>query len=354
MPTERVLIVIETIANTAGIQQAKAGLLGFGPAALVASLALGGLIMAGKSAIAISQEHFKAEANLANAIKNRGADTQKVNETMNAFMQTNRDFISNQNDVINSWAALTREGVKSKDISHLMSLALNIQATEGGTLTEAVTKLQMAEIGRNRGLAIGVGLVLKSIPAHATLAQKQAIVAYNIRQMTKAYGDQKPKVDPLVVATNLLKTDWENIAEKYGPALIGQVAAIAKSIDEHMPSWITWGEKIGHVVEQLYALAGMANQSTLDIYNAANAPGANNPDQLAWNAAAAAANKKAAAHYNAPGANNPDQLAWNAAAAAANKKAAAHYVTIHVNGAQHPQAVARAITQHLRRLGGVN
>jgi len=312
----------------AGVQQAKAGLLGFGPAALIASIALGGLIMAGKSAIAISQEHFIAENNLANALKTRRVNTKLAQDDLYAFIQANRDFISNNNDVINAWANLTREGVKQKDISHLMSIAMNIQATEGGTLTDAVTKLQQAEIGRNRGLATQVGLVLKAIPAHATLAQKEKIVAENIAAITKAYGDQPPKLDPLVVATNHLKTDWENIAEKYGPDLITQIAGVAEAIDKGLPSWLNWATTAGNVVSQLLALIPLAHQA-------------------GWNATSGLFPNDAA------GGATPQHTRPVPGAVGAGGLIHHRPVTINVNGAHNPAATARAVTQQLRRITAV-
>src|SRR6185312_13126440 len=104
--------------------------------AAVAGLAL--LFEAGKSAVEITEEHAKAEGNLRGAIVSRGGSQKLVQASLAAFMQTNRDFISNQNEVINSYASLFREGVKTKDLSRLMTIALHIQAAEGGTLKDAV------------------------------------------------------------------------------------------------------------------------------------------------------------------------------------------------------------------------
>ncbi len=257
MPTERVVILIETVSNMAGVKQAQSGLLGFGVAGIAASVALGGLIMAGKAAVAISQEHFHAEQNLANAIKNRGGNTVVLNQQLQDFLQTNRDFIDNQNDVITGYATLIREGVKSKDVTRLMGTALNIAAVQGIAFSDAVGMIQAAEAGRNIGLKRMVGLTLQAIPAHATLAQKAAIVEANMKKVAAAYKHGTDTIDPLTRATNDLKTDWEKIAEKYGPALIKDMSEVAKGIDANMPSWIDWGTKVYNVASQLGTLLDM-------------------------------------------------------------------------------------------------
>lgn len=167
-------------------------------------------------------------------IKIAGVNQKVVEDSLAQFMQTNRDFISNQNDVINSYAALVREGVKAKDLSRLMTIALNIQAVEGGTLADAVSKVQQAEVGRNRGLATAVGLTLQAVPASASYAEKQKIIAYNLRQVERAYKDGTKAVDPLTRETNKLKTSWENIAEIAGPELIGVLSGIAKGASDFL------------------------------------------------------------------------------------------------------------------------
>ena len=57
MGADRVLIEIITAANMAGVEQAKAGLLGFSPVAMVGAAAIGALVVVGKSAIEVSREH---------------------------------------------------------------------------------------------------------------------------------------------------------------------------------------------------------------------------------------------------------------------------------------------------------
>lgn len=196
----------------------------------------------------------KAAAAMGKTITVAGVNGEEVQASLLRFMQTNRDFISSQDEVRNAYANLVREGVKAKDLSRLLSIALNIQATEGGTLTDAVAKLQAAEIGRNKGLATAVGLTLHAVPANASYADKLKIVAGNIKAVERAYGTAQPKVDALTVSQNHLKTDWELIAEKYGPKLIEDIAGISEEIDKGLPGWLDWAGKIGNVASQLGTL----------------------------------------------------------------------------------------------------
>jgi hypothetical protein len=156
----------------------------------------------------------------------------KVQADLAQFMQVNRDFISNQSEVTNSYAALLREGVKAKDLSVLMTTALHIQAAEGGTLADAVTKVQQAEVGRNRSLTTAVGLTLQAIKPSDTLAEKQKKIAANLEAVAKAYGHVK--LTPLQVASDHLSTTWELLAEKRGPALVGAETAIVNYTNDSL------------------------------------------------------------------------------------------------------------------------
>jgi hypothetical protein len=154
-----------------------------------------------------------------------------INAEIQKFLDKNRDYISNQNDVVAGYSALIREGVPFADLTKDMNIALEIQAQDGGTLADAVMKLQGAEAGRNVGLKTAVGLTLEAIPANATLAEKEAIVRYNLDQVSAAYGNQLPKLTSLQIAQDHLSTTWEKMAEKDGPGLISAMADIVNAID---------------------------------------------------------------------------------------------------------------------------
>jgi hypothetical protein len=466
MPVEKVLVEIQTMANMAGLAEAKAGMLGLNAVNLAGGLALGALIVAGKSAVDITQEHAHAEANLATAIANRNAQvgkvpppdpvavkavadatqahadavrqlkemqvgananhkistlelmhlqdqqakvrkttdeltaaqarltggtqatlisTAKARDELTTFMQANRDYISNQNDVINGYASLVREGVPAAQIQDLMATALNISAVEGKTFTESVDLLQSAEAGRSKELKKLVGLTLETIPATATLAEKQAIIARNMDIVAQAYKDGTLAIDPLTVATNNLKTDWEQIAEKYGPHLVDEMATMAKSIDTNMPSWLTWLDTVNNIGNQLIALNNLGNKSTLELskktvfdFNAA--PGSAGSQQYPHGVGTYTGPKGSTVGYQ--GQNDPLGTGSNrgqandmhyqnerlAAIEAANKEALNNLRIIAANSKQRPQVnnvtvnstnqsdaqIAAIIARNLRKIGQVN
>lgn len=75
-----VLVQIVTAANLAGIEQAKASLLGFNASTLGLAAGLGVLYAATKSAIDISEGRANAEADLASAIADRNKMDQQAND----------------------------------------------------------------------------------------------------------------------------------------------------------------------------------------------------------------------------------------------------------------------------------
>lgn len=367
--TDRVLIEVATIAHMAGVSEARAGMNALKLASIGAGLAIAGLVMAGKDAVKIAEEHAKAENNLAGAVADSGrvikptidsvlaykkalaelADVEKgkyvpathlsqlqtmrlqdaearvanttgqhrvnalrrlaelqveyatkvhgattqvgnlaaaekkvadaaakmgpvIHQTaMNAgqvqtalemFMSTNRDFISNQNEVINSWAALIREGITFKNLAPLMTTALHIQAAEGGSLADAVSKLQLAEAGRNKGLTTAVGLQLQAVKAGDTYAEKQKKIAANIAAVSKAYKDVK--LTPLTIASDHLKTSWEGIAEVAGPELVGVLAGITSAAADFLKAL---GDPKSYVAidQRLTDLAGKIRAAALQL-----------------------------------------------------------------------------------------
>jgi hypothetical protein len=229
---DRVLIEIMTQANMSGVAKAEKGMLGLGASFASVTIIAGGLFALSKNLIDIAEEHSKAEGNLAAAVKARGLNTRAVQSSLASFMQTNRDFIGNQSEVIDSYAKLVREGVKSKDLSRLMTIALHIQAAEGGSLADSVFKVQQAEVGRNRGLTTAVGLTLEAIKTSDTFAERQHKIERNLLRVARAYKGATPT--ELQVATNHLATAWEKLAEKHGPALVESLTTVDNYLADHL------------------------------------------------------------------------------------------------------------------------
>lgn len=221
---DRVLIEIITAANMAGVAEAKAGFLGLTPTALGYGVVLGGLYMAGKSAIQIADEQAAAHTNLATAIKNTGGNVDEINNQVQTFLDTNKQLYTSQGDVVQGFAAFVREGVPASRLTKDMATALDIAAAQGISLNDAVLLLQAAEAGRIVGLKKMVGLTLEAIPAHDTLAQKEAIAEKNIDKVAAAYKGSAVNQAELKKNTDELGNSWQSFATGPGQQLIGAMS----------------------------------------------------------------------------------------------------------------------------------
>lgn len=194
-----------------------------------------------------------------------GINVEEVRKSLEKFLVTNADFISSQNEVITGYATFIREGVAAKDISGLMTTALNIQAAEGGTLTDAINTLQAAEAGRNIGLKKAVGIILEAIPVNATYAEKQAIIARNLKLVSDAYKGSTAAITPLKIAQDHLATSWEKLSEKDGPALTATLTQIVNFINSSLlPSLDKTATGMNGISGQINALAANPNLANLN------------------------------------------------------------------------------------------
>ena len=235
---DRVLIEIVTAANMAGIEQAKTSFLGLGASTLGLAAGLGILYEGTKSAIQISEAHANAEADLANAIKDRNAmagkavyDQEKLRVQTGDFITTNRDFVSSQTDVIDGYAAFIREGVPANDVQKAMNAALDISISEHIPLSQAVELLQAAESGRATGLKKLVGIQLENVKATGSQAEKAKTAHDNLQLVAQAYDGARNSLTPLQKQVNDLNNDWQTMATDYGPAAVKGLDLIAGALD---------------------------------------------------------------------------------------------------------------------------
>ena len=218
MPTERVLIAVETAANMAGIEKAKLGMLGLSGSAIALGAVLGGVILVSKDMIDIATKHEEAEKSLAQAVDAANSEYGKtktvvpdvtkqvkahdaavrhlaeveagmptkhkatrlelmhlqdahkrVRETtlaltaaqaagstqvnknivylagyraqIDQFIKSNREYISDQSEVITNYAKLTRAGLAVTEVQRVMNDAVNLSALKHISLSEAVDLL---------------------------------------------------------------------------------------------------------------------------------------------------------------------------------------------------------------------
>lgn len=198
-----------------------------------------------------------AQAGIGQKVTGTAINLQAYQSQIDDFIKTNRRFIEDQSQVVEGYAALIREGVSVVDTNKDMAIALNIAAVQGSSLSDAVTMLQAAEAGRTIGLKKLVGITLESIPATASLAEKQAIVAHNMDIVAAAYKNGTATITPLQQQANDLNNTWQTFAEQRGPALVGSLTSIVEySNDSLIPSFEATAGKlndIGAAADQLVA-----------------------------------------------------------------------------------------------------
>jgi hypothetical protein len=273
-----------------------------------------------------------AQAKVGASSQVQSINSKELRGQIDAFMQTNRDFITNQNDVINSYTALVREGVPAKDLSRDMSIALNIQAADGGTLTDAVDKLQAAEIGRNKSLKTAVGLTLEAIPATATLAEKEAIVRANVDKVAAAYDGSTKAYTPLQIANAHLSTDWEKLAEKDGPGLVTAMAKLVTFIDTSLlPSFSRTSDGMGKMGDDLNALVNNPSWEALAKF-------------LGWDSTAFNT------YVPTPAGSHRSGSGSGLTAPAGQAPQGKPEIAVTVNAANDPNQVAAAVTQAIKRI----
>ncbi len=346
MPTERVLVEIVTAANMAGIEQAKAGMLGLGVGTMALAVGLGLAIAAGKSMVQISEDMAHSEGDLASAINARNTaafqtpapdpavlkevtkattaheaallsltkmelglanvhkqtalqaynlaaahakvadtaaalaaaqaklgettqatfvDTNGLNVEIQNFIKKNAGYISSLSEVTTGYASLVREGVPAKDLTRDMTIAVEISAAENISLSDAVGKLQSAEAGRSVGLKKLVGVTLETVPATATLAEKEAILERNMVKVNAAFAGATAAIPPLTQNSNKLSIIWQELSLKDGPNLTKGITDMENSIIAGLPTWLSWLDTIGRVSD---ALANWSNQSSKAVHNA--------------------------------------------------------------------------------------
>jgi len=155
----------------------------------------------------------------------------KEQAQITTFMQTNRDYISNQADVINSYAQLIRSGLDQTQTQRVMNDALDLAALKGISLTDAVTALSNAEFGRMRGL-IDLGITTaKYTDANGNLVQSQHSVAQAMAEVDAKVKAGRDSLTPLQKATNDLSGDWSDLALRVGPPLLDFLDGAAKGLD---------------------------------------------------------------------------------------------------------------------------
>ena len=245
MATDRILIEIVTAANLAGINTIKKGMLGLKPGTLALAAGLGLIVVAGKSAVSITEKHDKAQQDLEQALSSTGSKAETVrsqfndnadaikaaNDWIDKFTDSNRAYIPVQSDVIEGYAILTRSGLTQTEVQKDMNRALDLAALKHIPLLDAINLVNGAEHGRVRGL-VDLGIT------SAKYVDSSGKVVDANHNMTKVMAELDDKTahgrDTLTAtekATNRLSGDWEEMANIVGPPLLGLFDGIVNGAD---------------------------------------------------------------------------------------------------------------------------
>ncbi len=192
-----------------------------------------------------------AQGKLGESTQATFVDTNGLNLEIQNFIKKNAGYISSLADVTTGYASLVREGVPAKDLTRDMTIAVEISAAENISLSDAVSKLQSAEAGRSVGLKKLVGVTLETVPATASLADKEAILERNMVKVNAAFAGATAAVPPLTQNSNKLAIIWQELADKDGPNLTKGITDMENSIIAGLPTWLTWLDTIGRVSDAI-------------------------------------------------------------------------------------------------------
>jgi hypothetical protein len=131
--------------------------------ALAAAAAIGLLAVAAKSVVDISDRWESAQRGLKQATDASGESNDKARQFVDHFISSNKQYVSSQAEVVDSYAALVRQGLPAKKAQDDLSLALDLSTLKHIPLVAATTLLQQAEMGRGKGL-VALGINMKDYP----------------------------------------------------------------------------------------------------------------------------------------------------------------------------------------------
>jgi len=215
--------------------------------------------------LADAHQRVKETANAlaaAEAVQTERTDASSINlakyqSTVDEFIKTNRRYISDQSEVVEGYAKLTRAGLSQTEVQLDMNRAVDLAALKHISLSDAVDLLQKAEVGRLRGL-IDLGVSTgKYTDAQGNLINGTKDVGRAMDELDKKTAHGRETLIPLIQAENELNNTWQSFAIKYGPAFIAEMTAVVNWVNANMPTWLHWASVLDHIAGQLAAIPGL-------------------------------------------------------------------------------------------------
>ena len=269
MITDRVIALIETHANMAGVEKAKAGFGGLNLSTLALGAALGGLVLVGKAAIQNTEAMDKANLSLRQATDVGKVGFDALKSSFDAWAEANKRYIPDQYAAETALAAFVRTGVGAKTAMRELNDALDLSTLRSIPLEDAQKQLTLALTGSSKALKV-LGItsaeysaimkdekLMTDKQAHSLHLSKAALHAYNdkvekhnavaTKQLallalieTKTKDGRKAQTE-LTQSTQALNKDWQDITTKVGPPLLGLFTGIIGKVD----SLVTWLDRLG-------------------------------------------------------------------------------------------------------------
>jgi|SRR5882672_2003401 len=221
MPEENVLVRFTTLANLAGADALKASLFGLNVESLALVAVLAVLYKVGSDGI----ENFKKQETATNLLTQAYA-TQKDTlaehgAAIEAFLNTNARFISDQYDTQEALASIIRAGYDTAAALNILGDALDYAAIKHIPVTDAEKTLVLAMAGNKKAVKdlLGDTVAFDKIMNDKTLptAEKHRRILALIEARIKGGRDA---IDETTQKQNELNKSWQGFTEKTAPGLL--------------------------------------------------------------------------------------------------------------------------------------
>jgi hypothetical protein len=258
--TDRVIALIETQANMAGIEKAKAGFMGLNLSTVALAVALGGLILVGKEAIKNTEAMDKAHLSLQQATKASRESYSALQAVFDKWAEANKRYIPDQYAAEIALAAFTRAGANAIMAMRELNDALDISTLRGTDMEATQIALTAALAGNSKGVrflgitTVEFNAIMKdqklmtdkqatalhltkaeqdkyndAVEHHNLTAVKQAALLALIETKTK---DGRKAQTELTQSTQALNKDWQDITTKVGPPLLSLFTGVVGWVDK--------------------------------------------------------------------------------------------------------------------------
>jgi hypothetical protein len=176
-----------------------------------------------------AQVALAAATEAANATVIHGAiNLEQYKRQVDDFIMSNRRYVSNQSEVVDGFAKLTRAGLTQDEVTKDMNRAVDLAAIKHISLSEAVDLLEKAEHGRMKGL-IDLGITTgKYTDAQGNLVNGTKDVSKAMTELDEKLKGGRNTITSLQQHSNELNNDWQQLSLKGGPALVILLDLLAK------------------------------------------------------------------------------------------------------------------------------